>query len=165
VKLISGLLTSAILTNSITLGRTASQCGVSVFYRKLITYVLLTLYGVPAVIGPHWHSHQCDVACELACVSLHDLCPTAASNLCSCNHDHSKSCDEPSSNTHLVQIVGSDTDSENCSICHFYSCTPFVGVAHSIVDRVNLVESLVVAPKSQPCSLYQIHFARGPPSA
>jgi hypothetical protein len=136
-----------------------------VFYRKFITYVLLTLYGVPAAIGPHWHSHHtCGVACASACTSPHDAWPADTSNQCSCNHDHSTSCDERNHDTNLPCIVGSDSDNESCAVCHFYSSTPFAGVAFSIAERGSLVELLMIAPYGQLCHLDQLHLARGPPS-
>ncbi len=37
------------------------------FYRKFLAYILVVLYGVPAAIGPHWHSHHHCADSEVAC--------------------------------------------------------------------------------------------------
>ena len=152
------------------IGRTASSCGVIVFYRKFIAYVLLVLYGVPATIGPHWQDHQgCDDG--LACTSSlkcngqtsSSVSPPAKAHCC-CHRAHRDSiCDSVANTAELPVLAGEDADYGSCAICHFYSCMPIVGLALSTHVQGSLVELLAVAQYEQLPTVYHIHLAPARP--
>ncbi|MDX1926288.1 MAG: hypothetical protein SFV81_07215 [Pirellulaceae bacterium] len=152
-------------------GRTASPSGVFVFYRKLITYVLLVLYGVPTAVGPHWHSHcrhNLDVTCNTSAASdptaISPSAPKcfAAPHLCNCHRAHSTE-KQPHSDR-STQIVASDSNCDGCLICHFYACVPFAGLALAAQVDGSLVECLPIERQGHTRSFEQLHLARGPPA-
>lgn len=159
------------------------------FYRKIVTYVLLALYGV----GPHWHNHHGCVDDGITCSA--DFCstvdrtsqcaayrPQASTAKPCCVRDHARllcNHDQPRCNaSHCIAVSlpstsrgnlelcskGQQTDCGSCAICHFYSCMPFVTNALSIQPLDALVESLLVTQSGQPRTNYRLHLARGPPA-
>lgn len=141
-------------------------CGVYVFYRKLITFILLGLYGVPAAIGPHWHNHsRCDhlgAVCESASTSQSVTESSSAPAQCACHHSVCSQ-DTASHSGASTQVVASGSDCDSCSICRFYSCTPLIELALSTPFQGSLVEFIAIALSAQPLDSCQLHFARGPP--
>ncbi len=77
------------------------------FYRKFFAYFLLVLYGVPAAIGPHWHSHHHCALCDVACA---DLCDTDATS-----HQHNH---RHSGHTHLEHSPAKDSAPHHCCSCN-----------------------------------------------
>lgn len=154
------------------------------FYRKFFAHLLLVLYGVPAVIGPHWHSHRdcggVDSCCEVATgahasekaidgathcqESLSQSIGSAKEHHCNCHHQPDADQDHTADSVSQV-CAAHDTDCSNCSICHFYACTPFAGLAVCSSDPRNLVEAIAVADYQQLRTIEQLHFARGPPAS
>ncbi len=160
------------------LGRTASTAGSFVFYRKYIAFILLVLYGVPAAIGPHWHSHHSctdGLDCASTCHDTHSHSDHSSLSIghaheCQFHSSHgSADSDTPTLKTlslgEQLVVSGLADDCSSCLICHFYSCTPFIGLAISLQPLSSLVESLVVARPEPLPTLHQLHFARGPPAA
>ncbi len=137
-----------------------------VFFRNLIVYVLLVLYGVPVAIGPHWHSHTRCSHSESASPELGKHSHSArSSNHCSCEHSrHNSSSDEASDTDSSLLFVTSKPDFDNCPICHFYSCIPLNAIPVSTQIEGSLVESLTTAGNVQLQTVYQLHLARGPPA-
>ena len=152
-------------------GRTALPSGVFVFYRKLITSILLVPYGVPTAVGPHWHSH-CRHSLALACntalssdgssATLSQSECVTAPHLCNCHHAHSSGKQpHPDRSTH---IAGSDSTCDGCLICHFYACVPFAGLAMDAQVDGSLIECLPIERSGHTRSFQQLHLARGPPA-
>jgi len=144
-----------------------------VFFRKLITYLLLAFYGVPAAVGPYWHNHH-DSCCEhvFFAVASQSTDATQSTDSCSSTQQHCK-CDHqhgtPSSNetrpsANEFNQVTFDGQVDGCAICQFYSCTPFVASLASSELQVSLTQSLVIAEPERPQTCLLLHFARGPPA-
>ena len=147
------------------------------FYRKLFAYLLLALYGVPAAIGPHWHSHDRCADAESIYIgrccshadsdkhSPHD--PPAATNAhhgCKRTH-HAATNHEQAESKSPATSLEHNSHCDNCSICHFYACTPFSQLDAASGDLHALIESIPVADFGQLRRFEQLHLARGPPTS
>jgi len=148
-----------------------------VFFRKLTTYLLLAFYGVPAAIGPYWHNHH-DSCCEhiffldapQSTGTSHSTGTTANScsstqQNCKCDHHHSTSSgSEARASVNRFAQVTFDRQFDGCTICKFYSCTPFVASLVSSELQVCLTQCLVTAERERLQTNLLLHFARGPPA-
>ncbi len=148
-------------------------CGVHVFYRKLLTYLVLVLYGVPTALGPFWHRHDHvgghaphGDACE-TCV-VEPAHATAAHQHCGCSHD---ACQSDARVAGLVvqrqmDLVSLDRAGDchgACAICQFYACPPLLVIDRPRLQAVDVVG--LVSVDSQAAVVVDVPqtHARGPP--
>ncbi len=148
------------------------------FSHRFIAVCLLVLYGVPSLIGPHWHHHEisCHDCSHIAATSsspeVDSECSTSSSaaKFCCSGHTHADS-----TATVDVQLV---EHSENksaapswivlevhdpCAICAFYA-----QAQSPVVGNVTAEAGVLIAASSAPEYLFLSRFhsdsqARGPP--
>lgn len=141
------------------------------FYRKLVTYIVLVLYGVPTSLGPYWHSHSGHTPCGGAqAQAIENIASRSAHSLarsCTCSHGHAG---PAKANTNArTYVTVSQLSAANCTcdgacaICQFYASAPFL-----MAGSVQIASSSLVEIWSPPVVNGYIVFslsphARGPP--
>ena len=158
-----------------------------VFCNKIIVYLLLGFYGIPAILGPFWHHHGNDCAhtfCGDGChksVSKASSCrpaanDTAKAKVCSCKH-HAQSRSQvktevakrtPARLGKQIEVIGDwqqHADSHFCSICHFYSCVGELPSTLLTTDQDPFLQSQVILTLSAWQHAPRRFQARAPPLA
>ncbi len=141
-----------------------------VFYHKQIACLLLVLYGVPAALGPFWHTHSSPCKCLTQAESDELGAASKCSHPKCCAHvhfNHARQVPRGGSTGKCVQISQQEPRSgcdDGCLICQFYSFA-------------SLVLPAAQCPAQSPCTSHvALHsflevripasfaLARGPPS-
>lgn len=143
--------------------------------QRVLTFLLLFTYGVPAMLGPAWHSHapmsmrgnahgHADEHCD-SHPSDSSGCLCAHQEVCGCEVDTEPSTfDSPATESTL--ICGDDSGCHGpCSICTFYSQATWSGAYVATLQSGEVSIPLTLASSSvQPMSI-GISRARGPPQS
>lgn len=145
------------------------------FFRKLISLMLLGLYGVPAAIGPHWHHHHgcSEHACVSTCSSSAEPHHYPSAHSCSCEHHVPASADKVADKVIDKKIVGNAkakptawTASDRhgpCAICAFYASAQDLPLAFESASQNQLVTSVEPLEPQAPSTSATTPQARGPP--
>ncbi len=124
-----------------TRGRIAFLCGIQkVFHRQIIILLLLVLYGVPAALGPFWHTHASNIPVEPGCQT----------SCCTAGHCHSHFHASPSAKIrtkHAVRparVHAANACHDDCLVCRFYAATPLIMPSMRPSSRNCLCRSLLI---------------------
>ena len=141
-----------------------------VFTNKTIAALLLVFYGIPALVGSHWHHHhssQCDHA--------HDVVEQRAAlsnHSCSCHHaEHVQQLDgqfvhaeSPGNQLREGVAIGFADCHDSCAICAFYSLFQLDVSSKFLIDDQQPVIVVACESVSSGCSALLTETARGPPA-
>lgn len=135
-------------------------------YHKLISCVLLALYGIPAAVGPYWHRHVPGELCDHVGQSSHCCCDVhaAASDPCLVDDHQHQNLRTRKLPATIQELVSAPTV-DHCNICHFYACSGLPN-ADSPSSSVTGLVSRLRLDEAQPGAVVRfLNRARGPPLA
>lgn len=132
---------------------------------RLVAICLLVLYGVPAMLGPHWHQHDnlcshCDL--DRPSIAVHECQSDVPHSPHRCQHGtQSSRLPEPSKRTSSPKIV---LTSDDCVVCAFYSQAQTEDFVSTAICSGQFNERIVTQYSSTASARIAISYARGPPS-
>ncbi len=175
-----GELTQRASHNTVMGGRTACDSFGAEFFpamllQRALTFLLLFSYGVPAILGPAWHSHAPTSLHGYAHGHANEHCGSHLSDSsgCLCVHQQNCRCEadtEPSTfdspATESTLICGDNSGCHGpCSICTFYAQATWSGVYIVALQSGEVSVPFTLASSSvQPMSIGTSR-ARGPPQS
>ncbi|QDS96488.1 hypothetical protein FF011L_52990 [Roseimaritima multifibrata] len=138
---------------------------------RFISFLLLATYGLPAGLGPFWHSHNhanggcCSDHGEVTHCVVPDTVATEGTHACSDAHHHGASASEvgESSDASSLGVRQDVRSTDVCLICSFYSqavLPPVLEESQVFQGFSHAVALAYLSYSPMPHSAFQ---ARGPP--
>lgn len=140
---------------------------------RFISFLLLVTYGVPAGLGPFWHSHDhassgcCSDHCNVSHYVASDSDATEETHACDESHHHAPLASEgsDSSNPRSLGVRQDLSFTDACLICSFYAQAVFPSGFEEPQAFQRFTHAIVLPGVSAKAIHHAAFQARGPPLA